>query len=298
MQSRRNDNRGNGQSQDRSQGRSFDRGNSDYRSQDNSDRWSADRADSDSFSSYDRMDRSRRDERSQQGGAQSQYDRQNNSSWEDHSADYRTPTDSRSSYQGFSNRDREPRFGDSSSVRDSDMSANSERGYNEGRRIEGGFSSSGRSWSGDTERGPYNGTSSSRGDWASRTEVDRANQYGDTYRASHYGKGPKGFKRSDDRIKEEISEVLTRHHEIDASDIEVEVKEGDVTLSGVVPERTMKHLTEDIVERCMGVHDITNNLRVKRDGDMEASNSSSTGAKNSSAKKSTGSSTSTPGGNH
>lgn len=79
------------------------------------------------------------------------------------------------------------------------------------------------------------------------------------------GRGPKGYKRSDERIKEDICEVLTRAPQVDASDIEVEVKEGEVTLTGFVPERKMKHLAEDVVEKCMGVKDVTNNLRLRRE---------------------------------
>lgn len=191
---------------------------------------------------------------------------------------------------------------DNSSVRDNDMTRGSRRdaGYNTTRTPETGFSSSGssRSWDADTERGPYN-YGSSRKDWGytKGQNYEFSNQFG-----QHSGKGPKGFKRSDERIKEDISEILTHHPEIDASDIEIEVKDGDVTLSGVVPQRAMKHLTEDIVERCMGVHDIQNQLRVKRDD--ESAYGSSTNQKagtgtpsstSSSGKKS--SSSSTPG-NH
>jgi len=79
------------------------------------------------------------------------------------------------------------------------------------------------------------------------------------------GRGPKGYKRSDDRIKEEISDILTRDAQIDASEIEIEVKDGEVTLTGTVTERKMKHHAEDLVEKCMGVKDVTNNLRVQKE---------------------------------
>lgn len=83
-------------------------------------------------------------------------------------------------------------------------------------------------------------------------------------RGSYAGRGPRNFKRSDERINEEINEMLTRHSSIDADDINVEVKDGEVTLSGSVPERRMKHLAEDVAERCFGVKDVTNNIRVKK----------------------------------
>jgi hypothetical protein len=78
------------------------------------------------------------------------------------------------------------------------------------------------------------------------------------------GKGPRGYKRSDDRIREDVSDRLTRHPAVDASDIEVAVRSGEVTLSGSVPERRMKRLAEDVVEEIDGVHDVTNQIRVTR----------------------------------
>lgn len=99
---------------------------------------------------------------------------------------------------------------------------------------------------------------------------------------SYHGRGPKGFKRSDERIKEEVCELLTRDHSIDAEDIDVEVKEGEVTLSGTVPDRRMKHMAEDCVERALGVKDVINNVRVKKHTSSDtkpAGNSSSSTAK-------------------
>ena len=67
----------------------------------------------------------------------------------------------------------------------------------------------------------------------------------DKTRATHHGKGPKGYKRSDERIHDEICERLTRHPLVDASLVEVHVQNGEVTLTGEVLDRRMKHLTED-----------------------------------------------------
>jgi osmotically-inducible protein OsmY len=80
---------------------------------------------------------------------------------------------------------------------------------------------------------------------------------------SHAGKGPKGWQRSDDRIREEVNEVLARHPEIDASEIEVRVQNGEVTLTGTVDERRDKRMAEDIVERVFGVKDVENKIKVK-----------------------------------
>jgi len=79
---------------------------------------------------------------------------------------------------------------------------------------------------------------------------------------SFFGKGPKGYQRSDERIKEDVSEALYRHHGIDASEIEVAVKAGTVTLTGTVPDRSAKRLAEDIAEGCTGVTNVSNLLMV------------------------------------
>ncbi len=80
------------------------------------------------------------------------------------------------------------------------------------------------------------------------------------------GKGPKGYKRSDDRIREDVCDRLTRHHGVDASEIEITVRDGEVTLSGTVQDRRQKRIAEDIVDDIDGVHDVTNQIRVKRVG--------------------------------
>lgn len=80
---------------------------------------------------------------------------------------------------------------------------------------------------------------------------------------NHFGKGPKGFKRSDERIREDVSEALFNDHDVDASDIEVKVQNGEVTLSGTIESRIMKRQAEDCVEHISGVIDIRNELRVQ-----------------------------------
>ncbi|MGZ3744679.1 MAG: BON domain-containing protein [Pseudobdellovibrionaceae bacterium] len=111
----------------------------------------------------------------------------------------------------------------------------------------------------------------------------------------YVGRGPKGYTRSDERIKEEICEILTRDPNVDASDIEIEVKEGEVTLSGFVPDRKMKHSAEDLIEKCMGVKDIINNLRIQKEephSESETERGERRGSSGSSSKKSGSTSTS------
>ncbi len=85
---------------------------------------------------------------------------------------------------------------------------------------------------------------------------------------SHAGRGPKGWTRPDERIYEDVSEQLSRHHEIDASDIEVMVANGEITLTGTVDERRTKRLAEDLAEGIAGVKDVHNHIRLKRELDL------------------------------
>lgn len=78
------------------------------------------------------------------------------------------------------------------------------------------------------------------------------------------GIGPKGYKRSDSRIEEDICELLTRDHYIDASDIGVAVKNGVVRLSGTVEQREDRVEAEMLAESVIGVEDIQNDIVVRR----------------------------------
>ncbi|MGH7853648.1 MAG: BON domain-containing protein [Candidatus Binatia bacterium] len=100
--------------------------------------------------------------------------------------------------------------------------------------------------------------------YAGRRVGDRRGQegWGDDWSGPYAGRGPKGYRRSDERIQEEVCERLTEHPAIDASDIEVTVSDGDVTLTGRVESRAVKHLTEVMVETVSGVKEVHNQLRV------------------------------------
>jgi hypothetical protein len=78
----------------------------------------------------------------------------------------------------------------------------------------------------------------------------------------HLGKGPKGYTRSDERIREEVCDCLSDGY-VDASGVEVEVKGGVVTLTGTVTEKPMKRQIEDMVEACRGVKTVENQIRVQ-----------------------------------
>ncbi|ABN93157.1 phospholipid-binding domain protein [Burkholderia pseudomallei 1106b] len=99
-------------------------------------------------------------------------------------------------------------------------------------------------------------------------EYDRSRDYRDLLhggggqREMLHRQGPKGYTRSDERIREDICERLAYAFDLDVSDVSVEVNGGRVELQGTVPERWMKHEIEDIADNCMCVRDVDNRVRV------------------------------------
>ncbi|WP_437316614.1 BON domain-containing protein [Sorangium sp. So ce385] len=81
---------------------------------------------------------------------------------------------------------------------------------------------------------------------------------------SAFGRGPKGYKRSDARIQEDICEMLSDRGDIDVSDVTVRVENNEVTLEGTVPERHHKRIIEHVAEGVRGVEDVHNRIRVQR----------------------------------
>jgi hypothetical protein len=77
------------------------------------------------------------------------------------------------------------------------------------------------------------------------------------------GIGPKGYVRSDERIRELVCDDLMDDPWLDASAIEVTVRDGEVTLSGNVDSRNAKRLAEYLAEHAGGVKHVQNNLRVE-----------------------------------
>ena len=167
-------------------------------------------------------------------------------------------------------------------------------GYSGETVWEGGYGrgASGREWDADRERyggrtqstpGPSSGSRFYRGSIRGRDGGDDVSGYGqgdDLYReggmtregrqiaarqaGSYTGRGPRGYRRSDDRIREDVCEALTYHDGIDACDVEVRVEGGQVTLAGTVGDRRQKRVAEDAIEGIAGVADVHNELRVEQ----------------------------------
>ncbi|HEV2557715.1 MAG TPA: BON domain-containing protein [Microvirga sp.] len=86
---------------------------------------------------------------------------------------------------------------------------------------------------------------------------------GDERLSGFRGRGPKGYQRSDERIREDVCERLTDDPIVDASDIDIVVADREVTLNGFVEHRDARRRAEDIAEHVSGVAHVQNNLRVR-----------------------------------
>jgi len=150
-----------------------------------------------------------------------------------------------------------------------------ERYGNQSGSFQGGrsgewFSGDGRSQPGDNQWHPE------QSQWQPGSQQGTQ---GMQQRGQHYGKGPKGYSRSDDRIKEDLSDRMMTHPDLDASDIDMDINQGEVTLRGSVDSRQSRRLAEDLCEDCHGVRQVNNQLRVNdRSQSMSGGrNSSDTG---------------------
>jgi osmotically-inducible protein OsmY len=104
-------------------------------------------------------------------------------------------------------------------------------------------------WSADDGRMEF-------GNPASRSAVYRGDE-------RRWGRGPKGYQRSDTRIHEEVCDRLT-YSDVDAENVEVSVANGEVTLSGSVRDRWDKRRAEDLAEEVAGVREVHNSIRIAR----------------------------------
>jgi osmotically-inducible protein OsmY len=124
--------------------------------------------------------------------------------------------------------------------------------------------------------GRYDRNRHERG-WLERTGDEIASWFGDEdaerrRREDHRGRGPAGYTRSDDRIREDANDALTDDWGVDARDVSVTVANGEVTLDGTVPSREQKRRAEDVVDDLSGVKHVQNNLRVKEPAGWDRNN--------------------------
>ncbi len=161
------------------------------------------------------------------------------------------------------------------------------RGYGQGRQDMGtsGWSQQGQ---GQQGQGSYGGSSMGSGGSGASYGGRYENSRSDSMRSSvgggkdHSGRGPKAYRRSDDRIEEEVNERLKGDRDLDASDIEVSVESGVVTLSGNVSDRRSKRMAEECCDDISGVDDVTNQIRVKAQDDESTTPKSASSSSSSS----------------
>jgi osmotically-inducible protein OsmY len=120
--------------------------------------------------------------------------------------------------------------------------------------------------------GSYRSDDHSR-NWWDKTKDEVSGWFGDEnaqqrrdrdQQGEHRGKGPKGYTRTDERIKEDVHERLTEDASVDASEIEVDVKNGEVFLKGTVNSRQEKRRAEDVIENISGVKNVENHIKVQQ----------------------------------
>lgn len=240
----------------------------------------------DRYNDYERRDRDRDRDR---GSAQRYEDYRN--AWRGES--YRGGSRDYEQYGGESNYDREgSNWGDRGRYgsRGSEFGQGNREDWRDrsgetGQGLGGGMGSyTGQDWR--TRRyGSYGGgMGEGFGGGREATDYDRSSfeqgsgygsgTYGQsTYRSSYgtegitgrfTGRGPKGYQRSDDRIREDVCERLTQHPDIDATEIELQVSNGEITLTGSVEDRHQKRLAEDVAENVSGVRETHNQLRISK----------------------------------
>jgi len=196
-----------------------------------------------------------------QGGQDEEH--RNFRDWEDPQRAYGTSGAGSRGYgqQEFRGQESRSRFGDQDYG-----SMSSQRGYGErnddSRRF--GGREDGRQGYGQQGYGQQGG-----GAFDARNDMVRRVSDGESDRGmrsfgEHRGRGPKNYSRSDDRIREDVNDRLSDDSWLDASEIEVQVVSGEVTLIGIVHSREDKRRAEDLAEQVSGAKHVQNNLRVQQ----------------------------------
>lgn len=212
-------------------------------------------------------------------GNRSAFDRQYGVGREDSRSTYNNP-DNPSTQYGDS-------FDEGYSARGNQRSYRNDPRGSVGNRSGMGGRAEDRSWTSERESDNFRDRTTGREDrdWWDRATDEVSSWFGDDdaerrrrmdkMQGPHSGKGPKGYTRTDEKLKDEINERLYHDSHIDASDIEVTVLNGDVTLTGMVESKLIKRRIEDIIELIPGIKDVENRLKIKSTSNTVGSYSSS-----------------------
>jgi hypothetical protein len=90
--------------------------------------------------------------------------------------------------------------------------------------------------------------------------------YKDQYQVkkNYYGLGPKGYKRSDMRLKDEACLLMNQDPILDSTNIQIDVLNNVIYLRGIVDSRRDKKRAEVLVEDIYGIEDVQNQLKIAR----------------------------------
>ena len=113
-----------------------------------------------------------------------------------------------------------------------------------------------------SNRGWWDRTKDEVSSWFGDDDAQRRRRLDELREGPYRGKGPKGYTRSDERIKEDVNDRLNDDPNVDASEIEVTVSNAEVTLTGTVNNRWEKRRAEDIAEGISGVKNVENRIKV------------------------------------
>ena len=157
--------------------------------------------------------------------------------------------------------------------------------------------------SGGRASGSYGGGATSYGSSAGYGDEygrrsNQASDWGSSHEelsGQHRGRGPRGYRRSDDRIREEVCDCLTDDEWLDASNIEIVVKDAEVYLSGTVSDRDDKRRAEALAERISGVKEVQNSIRVQDQQRGQSGQSASSSGQSAASTTGTSASTGSPG---
>jgi hypothetical protein len=85
----------------------------------------------------------------------------------------------------------------------------------------------------------------------------------DAMRGPYAGRGPRGYRRTDARIAEDVSDRLTDDEYVDASDVTVTVNDAVVALEGTIDSADARDRAGNIARSCSGVKDVENRITVR-----------------------------------
>jgi osmotically-inducible protein OsmY len=106
-----------------------------------------------------------------------------------------------------------------------------------------------------------NASNPGRGEIENRSYLS---SYGDGVKENFTGRGPKGWRRSSERIREDVCEALYHSAMVDASDIDIIIEDKILYLRGTVDSRETKREAQRCVEDLPGIDDVQNELRISR----------------------------------